>query len=195
MRLILYFFLGLHWLAKILVLSILVGTTVSVGMILATYFGTNEYGGLDFQMNLVTEMTGVWVSTCVTVLVVDRLYANREREHEKRRLRYEIATGDNSTAKHAINDLRYKELLSGKKGILKHSYLTGALLQDADLHGANLNRVVLHSANLEGANLMNTDLQNSKLSMANLRKSKLFGAYIVGAEVEGADPAELDTVA
>ena len=187
--------LFLWWLTKILFLSTLIGCVVSVGMILINYFGTHQYGGDDFQMNLVTEMIGVWVSTCVTVLVVDRLYATRERDLEKRRLRHEIATGDNSIAKRAVNDLRYKELLSGKKGVLKHSYLTGALLQDADLHGANLNRVVLHSANLEGANLMNTDLQNSKLGMANLRKSKLFGAYIVGAELEGVDPAELNTIA
>ena len=185
----------LLWLLKILVLMAIVGSVISVGMILINYFGTHEYGGLDFQMNLVTEMIGVWASTGVTVLVVDRLYANREREKENQRLRHDVATGDNEIAKRAVDDLRYKELLAGKKGILTRAYLTGAELQDADLHGANLERTVLHSANLEGANLMNADLRNSKLGMANLRKSQLFGAYIVGAEVEGADPVELDSIA
>ena len=113
------------WLAKAVMLSIPIASVVAAGMIVANSFGKHEYGGDDFQMNLVTEMIGVWASTCVTVLVVDRLYTNREQANEKRRLRREIALGDNATAKRAILTLRVNYWLVGDAGILRNSYLSG----------------------------------------------------------------------
>ncbi|MCE2473877.1 MAG: pentapeptide repeat-containing protein [Anaerolineae bacterium] len=99
-------------------------------------------------MNLVTEIIGVWASVGVTVLVIDRIYANRDREKDKQRLRHDAATGDNEIAIRAINAMRYEKILTSKRGILKRAYLTGAKLQGADMHGANLSGAVLHSANL-----------------------------------------------
>lgn len=177
----------LVWFIKLAVLSAIIGTAVAVGMVIANYFGTNEYGGIDFQMNLVTEMVGVWASTCVTVLVVDRLYRMREIENEKRRLLQEITMGENVIAKRAIFTLRVNKWLAGQSGLLKKAYLAGAELQEADLRGSNLNQAVLHSANLHRANLTNADLRGATLGNADLRKCKLFGAYLAEAQIDGGE--------
>ena len=174
-------------LLKLLILSVLIGSAVAVGMVIANYFGTNEYHSIDFQMNLVTEMVGVWASTCVTVLVVDRLYRLRETENEKKRLLQEITMGENAIAKRAIFTLRVNEWLGGDNGLLKKAYLAGAKLQGADLRGANLRQAVLQSADLNDAILTNADLRDAKLGNADLRKCRLFGAYLAGAQIDGGE--------
>ena len=175
----------LVWFAKLVMLSAMIGAAVAVGMVIANYFGTNEYNSIDFQMNLVTEMVGVWASTCVTVLVVDRLYRIRERDNEKKRLLQEIAMGENAIAKRAVFTLRVNEWLAGDGSLLRKAYLSGAELQGADLRGANLRQAVLHSADLSNAILTNADLRGAQLGNADLSKCTLFGAYLAGAKVDG----------
>ena len=170
----------------------------------------------DYALNLLTEMIGVVLSICVTVFIVDRLYAHRERESLRRRLIREVGSGSNPHALNAASWLRAEGWLGGKVGALKNADLRGADLRNvslwyqnhedgseqlADLEGAilwgsnlsdavlikaNLQTAELRHSNLERAYLDDANLQGALLNAANLKEARLYGANMQGAIMIGA---------
>lgn len=170
----------------------------------------------EYALNLLTEMIGVVISTCITVFIIDRLYAYRERESLKRRLVRELGSGSNDHALNAASWLRVEGWLGGKDGVLKKADLRGADLRNvplwfqdrrddsvqlADLEGAifwesdlrktvlmkaNLKSAEFWFANLEGAYLDGANLKGTELNNANLKDTRLYGAKMQGATLFGA---------
>lgn len=112
----------------------------------------------DFYANISTE----FVSIVITVLFVDRLSRERERERDLRNSFMDAITkGSEESIRHAIHEM-------GKKGWLRNESLVGLRLRqvdlrDANLRGANLQGADLRGANLAGANLNGANLSNSLL--------------------------------
>ena len=137
----------------------------------------------DFYANVSTE----FISIVITVLFVDRLSRERERERDLRNsLMQAITSGNNDSIRHAIYEM-------GKKGWLRDESLVGLRLRKVDLRAASLN-----GANLEGADLRGANLEGADLSGVNLRGSLLIptpdlsrnsvppGANLCGANLRNA---------
>ena len=174
-------------------LGILVIIPASIFLIGAMYFniGAMLFDDEDYdnyRLNFVTEMMGVVTSVGITVLIIDRLYANRDRERQtqdlKERLVREAGSRSNNIAISAVEQLRDKGWLEGDDG----------LLEGANLFYANLKKVDLFRANLQGANLVGANLQGAFLDEANLKKAHLDGAKLkkasLGADLQEADLSE-----
>jgi len=170
----------------------------------ALWFGSQNQ---DYYMNLFTEGMGVIASVGITVLIIDRWYASRDRKHLKRRLIREAGSSSNDIAMNAIEQLGDEGWLTGDDGALRGMYLKGADLRRAKLHQANLQnaklsqailqRAILDKAELHNADLFKVDLQGAcldganlqktDLRMANLRESLLMAANLEGAHLYKAD--------
>lgn len=140
---------------------------VVVGIWLGTLFALGDYAS-----DMFSEALGV----LVTIIVLDRLNAIRQRQREeealKRRLVREAGSRDNERALSAIDWLRAEGWLTDD----------GSLLKDALLNHANL-----RGSNLEGANLEGADLANANLSAAILREVILRDATLIAAQLQQAD--------
>ena len=105
-----------------------------------------------FDNNATTELASI----AITILVVDRLYKNRETEREKKRLILQMGSPDNAFAREAVRALRSHGWLFD--GSISKANLERANLQGADLHEADLKDANLHLADLQGADLTRTNL-------------------------------------
>jgi hypothetical protein len=135
----------------------------------------------SFIGNLVPEAIGI----IFTVLIIDRMAANRSQAELQRRLIREADSQSNETAKTAVEWMRAEgwltvhdevQLLKGAYLVHAHLYeafLLEADLQAANLHVANLQKAYLRRANLQGANLEGAKLQGANLYKANLRNANL----------------------
>jgi hypothetical protein len=145
---------------------------------------------------------GFWpeaIGILVTVVVIDRLNANRD---ERRRL-FELqerlvrqATGtSNEIAKGAIDELRDNGWLVGKNSILKRKKSTRANLEGVDLFGANLEETIFSFSNFRAAELSATHLLGTSFVYSDLENAKLSEAYLVGANFNMANlkGSRLDT--
>lgn len=152
------------------------------------YIGAGRFSGDDYWMNLFTEGIGVVASIGITVLIIDRLYANRDRERQtqdlKERLVREAGSRSNNIAIPAVEQLRNKGWLEGDDGLLKGANLFCANLKKADLSKANLQGSDLSEANLREANLDEANLKKARLDGAKLKKASL------EADLQGADLSE-----
>jgi hypothetical protein len=128
----------------------------------------------DYYANVSAELASI----AITVLIIDKLYEQRETEQEKRDLILQMGSPDNAFAVEAVRRLRIRGWLTD---------LQEASLSGADLTRANLKRIDLHKANLSGANLEGADLSEANLSEANLIAVNLEGAHITGADLAGAN--------
>ena len=177
---------------------------VIICIIGAALFGVNrDYEDQGYWMNLVTEGIGVVASIGITVFIIDRLYAKRDREQLKYRLVREARSRSNDIAISAVEWLRDEDWLTiGSDSLLKGARLRKANLQEANLLNANLQGADLTNANLQGASLGGAHLQGANLSWAflqganlswaflqgvKLTVAKLQGANLVAAQLRGAD--------
>ena len=143
----------------------------------------------DLIGNLVPEAVGI----IFTVLILDRLAANRAVEELKHRLVLEAGSRSNNTAVSAIEWIRAEGWLTtddevqSLKGVnLQETNLQGANLVKANLQGANLIAANLQNANLIAANLQEAKLWSSNLQEANLGATNLDNASLDGASLKGA---------
>lgn len=159
---------------------------------------------LDFYANAGAELTSI----ALTVLIIDRLHARRERLSRRERLIWEMGSKDNRTALYAADalraegwvedgslynvDLKYANLEGAllMNADLEDAYFSFAILRGADLRGANLRDSILREADLSGALLINADLTNAKLLRANLQGANLHGATLDGANFNSASLAQ-----
>jgi uncharacterized protein YjbI with pentapeptide repeats len=102
------------------------------------------------------------LSIALTVLLIDRLYENRDAIQQKKRLIWEMGSSDQALAGRAVKELR------------DAGWLTDGSLQEADLSLANLESVDLSSA----------QLQRAKLSLCNLKRTNLSAAVLDGANLD-----------
>lgn len=152
----------------------------------------------SYHMNLLTEIIGVGV----TVFIIDRFYAHRNRERQreldirkealhteelKSRLIRDARSRSNDKAIAAVEMLRDKRWLVGDKGLLKSANLSKANLKGANLEDANLHGATLTLAQLEDAELYHANLQQALLLQANLQCAKFYKANLTGAVLINAD--------
>ncbi len=165
----------------------------ALGLIIVVIGHLNQYGGFDpaallrdFYANLGAELASI----AVTVLIIDRLHARRERESRSERLVWELSSKDNRTALYAAEMLRADDLLADgtlRHADLKYANLADALLPGADLHAAYFSFAILAGADLRGADLSEAILRESTLQNALLIDADLSGAKLLNAELTGAN--------
>lgn len=172
-----------------------IGKYISVGLILLfiplvlTYFAkiVSEKNNIFrfFTEGLWAEAFGI----IFTIVVLDRLASNRDREALKKRLIREAGSQSNETAKAAIDWLREEKWLNINHDIqlLKGQSLVSANLKDVDLTEVDLRQANIQASNLENVILLHADLQDADLFMANLENAFLFGTNLTGANLGGAN--------
>lgn len=170
------------------------------------------FGWLDGALqNFGTEMIGAFV----TFILFEKIIGARDRRAvEQQQLKREVRdlirrtrSSANDIAKDAVDELRERELLIGKRGVLAGQRLREANLVEArlveanlrkvnlykaDLHRADLTRADLQGADLTGATMYNTrlnkaNLQDAQLSDANLHSASLGSTDLRNANLQGAD--------
>lgn len=186
---------------RVLLAVMLIGLGVWLGSFLFSVNGPlyNEDG---YKTNLYTE----FISIGITVGLLNFLAEQREKRRRKRdkieRLRREVRSDINSTARSAVNEAREEGWLtnSDKEPIFKHVALTNidyeegsvtdltkanlnnANLEGSYLAGGNLYRAKLQNANLQGANLEDANLTEANLNFANLRGARLARTWLMKAD-------------
>ncbi|MEM6282264.1 MAG: pentapeptide repeat-containing protein [Chloroflexota bacterium] len=140
----------------------------------------------DLLAGLVPEAFGI----VFTVLIIDRLYRNREKTRREReaqeRLIRAFSSADNATALTAVEELRYRgELQSGLLSGVRMSWK--ANLKGADLSGATLVRTNLHKADLSGARIVGADLRTIRLNGANLIGANLENSNMKESQLRAAN--------
>jgi uncharacterized protein YjbI with pentapeptide repeats len=145
--------------------------------------------------NLVPEAVGI----VFTVLILERLAENRDRENLKRQLIRNAGSNLRDIAVHAIDELRANRWLTwdDTDSILKKASLVGANLEKARLRAANLERADLGDANLERAFLVSANLRNAYLASANMKYADVQNADLQDADLyhvnlEGVDCYDTD---
>lgn len=133
--------------------------------------------------NLVPEAVGI----IFTILILDRMTANRIREELKYRLVREAGSHSQNAAVSAVDWMRYEEWLTNENGLLAGAYLSGANLEGANLVDSNLQSANLIDVNLKVANLAGANLQSANCVDADLRKAILIGASLKNADLRGAN--------
>lgn len=155
-----------------------------------------------FLQELAPEAVGI----LVTVFLIDRIIRRRdERNAEaalKRQLLIDAASQSNEKAKDAVHQLKNKQWLIGKDGLLKGTNLVAAHLEGSDLFAANLEGTYLDGVHLQDAKLIFSYLKGARLvagklerayfMMANLKGANLMAAHLNGtnfaeANLEGVD--------
>ncbi len=139
--------------------------------------GLADTGIPTYLKNLFAVAFEVSLGAGVTLFVIDRLYAYRDREGLKQRLIREAGSRSHDIAISAVEWLAREGWLTGDDGLLK-----GADLREARLQGARLN-----GANLEGTNLYCADLREAELKRANLANADVFGTNLYRANLQEAD--------
>jgi uncharacterized protein YjbI with pentapeptide repeats len=141
----------------------------------------------DYYASVSTELASI----ALTVLIVDKLYQQRNIEREKRDLILQMGSPDNAFAREAVRRLRAQGWLTDGRTLhqapLFQANLTGADLVDATLSQADLCIANLHAANLMMANLHKADLAGADLSEAILMGADLVWALLTGANLDDAD--------
>ncbi|MBN8580627.1 MAG: pentapeptide repeat-containing protein [Anaerolineae bacterium] len=135
----------------------------------------------DAKANLSAELIGM----AITVLVLDRLYAYRDGQREKKRTILQMASPSNDFALQAVrvaDDERW--LIDGS---LRASNLSLGNLKGAILWGAKLEGARLYLTNLENANLRQCQFQNARLTKANMKNCDLREANLSGAILDDVD--------
>ena len=164
----------------------------------------------DFHANITTELGSI----AITVFIVDRLAARRDKQRDTRELKdrlvREAGSQSNELAKNAVFEMNKRGWLraTGKWSFQPHSLLIDGDLRDADLRNArfgydrlnnkghkgrhDLHGVGFVNANLEAAFLHHTDLQGADFSAANLKNANLFDAWLQDANFFCADLSGAD---
>jgi uncharacterized protein YjbI with pentapeptide repeats len=168
---------GLFVAAGVLVLIALAGGAVSLLLLDADPTGV--------VVNLSTE----FLSIAVTVLVIDRLVAVRDKQKLKEQLIRQMGSRSNVFTLSAVPEIRaYGWLTDGslREADLGKANLEDADLREADLQAARLFFANLSVANLGGANLSEANLDTADLRAANLQDADLTMAGLRGARLNGA---------
>jgi hypothetical protein len=120
----------------------------------------------EFLYNLAPEAVGI----LFTVIVIDRLDANREDRLIRERLLRETHSRYNPVALQAIEELRVMGYL--EDGTLSGRSLRGASWQDANLYRADLRNTDLINAELGNADFYEANLEGAKVTPEQLRTAK-----------------------
>lgn len=135
----------------------------------------------EFLYNLAPEAVGI----LFTVIVIDRLDANREDRLIRERLMREAHSRYNPVALQAIEELRVMRYL--EDGTLRGKNLRGASWQGANLYQADLRDSDLTNMDLEKADLYETNLEGATITPAQLRLTKTMRRCIMpdGTQYDG----------
>lgn len=145
----------------------------------------------DLYANAATSL----LSISVTVLLIDRLYGQRDAERRKLGLIREMGSSDHATAVRAANEMQAEGWLTDGSlaGVdLALANLESAVLKAAVLPAANLTSASLVSANLQQANLAGATLDDCIASGANLKASHLTSASLRSVNLVAASLDEAD---
>lgn len=136
-----------------------------------------------FINDLVPEAVGI----LFTVLIIDRLDAQREIEQIQNRLVREATGQSNEMAKSAVDWMRHENWLNGNKSLLAEQSASRAKMQGVNLANANLIKTDFYKGSLEGANLFKAKLHNANFAFANLEGADFICADLTGANLESAN--------
>jgi hypothetical protein len=192
----------IEWLAYTLMASAIVLGIAGFGV--KTFCTSNSWTDLvsDFYSNVVTDLLGMGF----VILVIDRLYQERNDERERKMLISQLASPFNVLARDAARILRdkgwhkdlgeislYRANLEGAElydFVLPGANMTYADLKDANLNGTTLDDAIFSSATLEGVRLHRTGLRNATITSAESDKllfkdAKFFETDLTGAKFLG----------
>lgn len=150
-----------------------------------------------FLQELAPEAVGI----LVTVFLIDRIIRRRDERNAEESLKWQLVmdagSQSNEKVKDAIYQLRRKQLLTGKDGILQKADLVSANLEAVNLSGANLQGIFLIGANLCDAFFIKSNLQESVLMWvlalgANFQKADLYKANLENANLSEADVSNVN---
>ena len=182
------------------------GAIVAVLLLLTGFFLFTDRD--NYLMNLYTEVSGVIVTI---VFVNSYLHSQSERRHEKElkdRLLREVRSPESAIARHALHEIRDREMLTGDNGLLrgqklsgvkwKKGQLTRANLEAAYLPNSNLKNAVLDKAQFSGATLwfakfdgiqcfVGANYRNAKMNHASITNSYLYFVDYSHANLQEAD--------
>ncbi|MEO1665376.1 MAG: pentapeptide repeat-containing protein [Chloroflexota bacterium] len=132
----------------------------------------------EFMMSLLMEI----LSIIAAVGIIDVLNRRRVRKEKEQQFIRRAGSRDNTTAKVAVEEMQYENLLVGPNGVLsgKH-HLQGANLNGADFRYANLSDTFLLETHLINADLTKTDLRHARLIGTELQEARLWWADLEGA--------------
>src|SRR5574341_283571 len=184
--------------------GITIAATISLilGVVISGWGQTIEHGSLkpvelfvDFYANMGTELIGI----AITVLVLDRLYQQRQAKLEEQHLRVEllnkVRSQVNDQARLALeqlisSDLLFNGSLEGENfsnGNLHQSpFISFHRAGSAKLRGANFRSAILSEAWLNEADLSDSILKHAKIQKAHLYKTNMQNADLVNTDLDGA---------
>lgn len=136
---------------------------------------------LETRVNFLGSLYSELIGILGTIIIVDRLNAHRTERALQEDLIAQVGSHSNEFALYAIERLRKRGWLIGKRGRLSRLMLERANLRNVDLRRANLFRTQFIDASLQGALLNGADLReaqfrNTDLCGADLRSANLLGA-------------------
>ncbi len=143
------------------------------------------------RSNFVSELGGAILSGTIGYLLISPYWENKEKKRIVAELIRKMGSGDNGTARVAVEELR-------AIGALTDGTLNGRSFYGANLRNANLGLAILintdfGNAHLENANLLCADLGGANLGSTPKRLRERLdneGVPYEGAHLEGADLRE-----
>lgn len=158
---------------------------LGIGWALITVLYLDEFTYRNLVKEFYVNFSSSAISIAVTVLIIDRMYEQRNEERDKRRIIAQMGSPSSDFALEAVR-------LADNQGWLQDGSLKGAKLRRANLGramliSADLSETNLNEANLSGANLSMADLRGANLSFATLHETGLMKANLRGANLAAAD--------
>jgi hypothetical protein len=139
-------------------------------LILEGYFDSGFLINLeDDQQNFWADVGMQLIGIAATILVIDRLYQQQQKNQLKQDLIIDMGSPVNDVARQAITVL-------WSRGWLQNGSVCGAKIWDANLKDADLGE-----CDLRGINFWRSDLRNARL-WSDLRGANLFDCDLEGAK-------------
>lgn len=133
----------------------------------------------DLLLNLGTEIIGI----VITVLIIDRLYKERELAEQKKYLLRQLRSDNPTDTMEALRELNASGWGNNLDGIVLH----GGNLSGANLVGKSLRKILATGVVFEGTLFNGSDLSEAVLRIANLKKANFASTLLNHAELDGAN--------
>lgn len=135
-----------------------------------------------FISDLVPEAVGI----LFTVLIIDRLDAQRELEQLQNRLVREATGQSNEMAKSALDWMQHEGWLAGEESLLAGQEATRANMDGVNLVEANLERTDFYKSTLRNVNAFATKAHNTNFGFTDLTNADFVIADLTGANLDSA---------
>ncbi|WP_049573367.1 pentapeptide repeat-containing protein [Nonomuraea sp. SBT364] len=169
-------------------------------LLILLYWYPDNWVASELVASLYANLSTSLISISITVLLIDKLYAQENRTQLKKRLIWEMGSTDQAAAIRAVKELRDSDWIKDGSLVgvdLAYANLTGARLDNVLLSRANLANSTLSTADFRSATLDDSDLEQVTAFDANFKDASLVRvvfrkARLQGAIMDGANCAEAE---